>query len=131
PRARPTSEFDVVAEKTESVMKKVRRGNARGAGKAALPLALAPQLATLLAAAPAAGDWDYELKLDGYRLLTRVDGDDVRCFTRNGHDWSDRLPDIVKAVRALRLGRCWLDGEIIVTDERGAPDFQKLQNAFD
>ncbi len=124
--ARATGEFDVVAEKAASVAKK-----ARGGRKSALPLALAPQLATLVASAPQTGDWDYELKLDGYRLLTRVDGHDVRCFTRNGHDWSHRLPGIVKAVRALRLGRCWLDGEIIVTDDAGAPDFQKLQNAFD
>ncbi len=124
--ARPTAQFDVLEERSESVAKKAPR---KGRGKA-LPLALAPQLATLVSSAPA-GDWDYELKLDGYRLVTRVDGKDVRCFTRNGHDWSSRLPSLVKAVRALDLGQCWLDGEIIVTDEQGAPDFQRLQNAFD
>jgi bifunctional non-homologous end joining protein LigD len=123
--ARPTAEFDVLEERSESVAKAPRKGR-----RASLPLALAPQLATLVASAPA-GEWDYELKLDGYRLLTRVDGKDVRCFTRNGHDWSSRLPGLVKAVRALDLGRCWLDGEIVVADERGAPDFQRLQNAFD
>lgn len=124
--ARPTAQFDVLEERSESVAKKAPR-KARGKS---LPLGLAPQLATLVSSAPA-GDWDYELKLDGYRLVTRVDGKDVRCFTRNGHDWSSRLPSLVKAVRALDLGQCWLDGEIIVTDERGAPDFQRLQNAFD
>lgn len=123
--ARPTAEFDVLEERSESVAKPKRKGP-----RQALPLALTPQLATLVDAAPA-GQWDYELKLDGYRLLTRVEGKDVRCFTRNGHDWSSRLPGLVKAVRALQLGRCWLDGEIIVADEHGAPDFQKLQNAFD
>ncbi len=41
--------------------------------KAALPAALAPQLATLASSVPAQGAWHYELKFDGYRLLARVD----------------------------------------------------------
>lgn len=124
--SRPTAEFDVLEARGESARTKTPRKGERSS----LPLALSPQLATLVSAAPA-GEWDYELKLDGYRLLTRIDGEDVRCFTRNGHDWSSRLAALVKAVRALALGQCWLDGEIIVAGEHGAPDFQKLQNAFD
>lgn len=98
---------------------------------AELPLTLTPQLATLVDDIPPGDDWLYEIKFDGYRLLTRVDGDDVRCFTRNGHDWSHRLPALVKAVRALDIGWGWLDGEIVVAGENGTPDFQRLQNAFD
>ena len=75
--------------------------------------------------------WIYEIKFDGYRMLARVDGDDVRLFTRRGNDWSERMPALVEAVRALGLGSGWLDGEIVVTGEHGAPDFNALQNAFD
>ena len=64
-------------------------------------------------------------------MLARVDGDDVRLFTRRGNDWSERMPALVEAVRALGLGSAWLDGEIVVTGEHGAPDFNALQNAFD
>lgn len=100
--------------------------------KAPLPDTLAPQLATLVEAPPqATGEWLYELKYDGYRLLVRIDGKDVRCFTRNGHDWSDKLPELVKALRTLDLRSAWIDGEIVVEGEKGAPDFQALQNAFE
>ena len=102
-----------------------------GAKQAALPASLAPQLATLVAQTPADDGWIYEIKFDGYRLLARIDGDDVRLFTRNGNDWSSRLKGLVDAVRALGIGPGWFDGEIVVAGANGAPDFNLLQNAFD
>ena len=102
-----------------------------GAKKAPLPASLLPQLATLVAEPPAGDGWIYEIKFDGYRLLARIDGEDVRLFTRRGNDWSERMPALVAAVRALGLGSAWLDGEIVVTGGNGAPDFNALQNAFD
>jgi bifunctional non-homologous end joining protein LigD len=106
-------------------------GPPAGAKKAALPKELAPQLATLVAEPPPGDGWIWEIKFDGYRVLARVDGDDVRLFTRRGNDWSERLPALVEAVRGLGLGSAWLDGEIVVTGANGAPDFNALQNAFD
>ncbi|AIR91099.1 DNA ligase D [Pseudomonas cremoricolorata] len=102
----------------------------RKTDNATLPAILKPQLATLVEAAPS-GDWRYEVKFDGYRLLARIDGKDVRLFTRNGHDWSARLPRQIDALRALKLTSGWLDGEVVVADENGVADFQALQNAFD
>jgi len=99
--------------------------------RATLPLTLSPQLATLVDSAPKDDGWLYELKFDGYRLLARVDGADVKLFTRNGHDWTARLTALAKDVRALGLASGWLDGEIVVRGPEGAPDFQLLQNAFD
>lgn len=102
-----------------------------GAGKkATLPGQLQPQLATLVDSPPA-GDWRYEVKFDGYRVLARIEGDDVRLFTRNGHDWSHKMPRQVAALRALGLDSAWLDGEMVVNGENGVADFQALQNAFD
>ncbi|MEN5258436.1 DNA ligase D [Pseudomonas protegens] len=102
----------------------------RKIGRKALPHTLQPQLATLVDSPPS-GDWRYEVKFDGYRILARIDGDDVRLLTRNGHDWSAKMPRQVKALKALGLDSAWLDGEMVVVDDNGVVDFQALQNAFD
>ena len=102
-----------------------------GAVRARLPATLLPQLATLVGEAPHDAGWIWEIKFDGYRLLARVDGDDVRLFTRRGNDWSERMPALVDAVRALGVGSAWIDGEIVVNGAHGVPDFNALQNAFE
>ncbi|RYX94346.1 MAG: DNA ligase D [Comamonadaceae bacterium] len=99
--------------------------------KARLPATFEPQLATLAESAPAEGDWLYELKFDGYRLVSRIDSGKVKCFTRNGHDWTDKMPQLAESLKKLDLESAWLDGEIIVPDANGVPDFQALQNAFE
>ena len=129
--ARPKTEFDVLIAAPDSVLHPKRLAESPRPVRVALPPTLAPQLATLVDVVPSGGDWQYEIKFDGYRLLTRVDGDSVRCFTRNGNDWSAKLPALVDAVRALKLAPCWLDGELVALDANGVPDFQALQNAFD
>lgn len=106
------------------------RKRASSTAKTALPDHLQPQLATLVDSPPS-GDWHYEVKFDGYRILARIDGEDVRLFTRNGHDWSAKMPHQVQALRKLKLKSAWLDGEMVVTGDNGVADFQALQNAFD
>ncbi|MFB4394705.1 MULTISPECIES: DNA ligase D [unclassified Pseudomonas] len=96
----------------------------------ALPDELQPQLATLVDSPPS-GDWRYEVKFDGYRILARIDADDVRLFTRNGHDWSKKMPRQAEALKALGLDSAWLDGEMVVLGDNEVADFQALQNAFD
>lgn len=99
--------------------------------KAVLPETLSPQLATLVDQPPAdLSGWMFELKFDGYRLLARVQGKRVQLFTRNGHDWTDKMPELAQAIQKLPLKSGWLDGEIIVLDN-GVPSFHALQNAFD
>ncbi len=100
--------------------------------QAPLPATFAPQLATLVDEPPSdSDDWIYELKFDGYRLLTRIQGSSIKLFTRNGNDWTSKMPALVKAIQTLKLTSAWLDGEILVMDEHGVPDFQALQNGFD
>ncbi|MEN7529555.1 DNA ligase D [Cupriavidus sp. DL-D2] len=153
--ARPASEFDVVealpdsvlggtASKAKTASKKATKKTTNQAGKATpialpdgakkakLPLALSPQLATLVDKAPAdSANWQYEIKFDGYRILARVDGDDVRLFTRQGHDWTSKLRSLAAEIRDIGLPDGWLDGEIVVVDAHGITDFQALQNAFE
>ena len=96
-----------------------------------LPLSLFPQLATLVEEPPRGEGWIYEVKFDGYRLLARIDGDDVRLFTRNGNNWTPRMKALAEEVARLGIASAWLDGEIVVLNAKGNPDFQALQGAFD
>lgn len=92
---------------------------------------IAPQLATDVTAIPGGTHWYSELKLDGYRVLVHADGSVVRCYSRNGIDWSRRLGRIVASLRSLKLADTWLDGEVVVPDEQGRCDFQQLQRHFE
>ena len=58
-----------------------------------------PCLPTLVHKPPTGDGWLHEIKHDGYRLTVRRDGVDVRLYTRNGHDWSDRFPRRARRVR--------------------------------
>lgn len=149
--ARPADEYDITEALPDSVLSgkgaKKKAGKARRkvqpaeptvtpgslpqARAAPLPAKLAPQLATLVDAVPSKGDWVYEIKYDGYRMMARVEDGRARLYTRDGHDWTARLPQQAKAIEALGLDSAWLDGEVVVLDDRGLPSFQLLQNAFD
>ncbi|GGY71809.1 ATP-dependent DNA ligase [Cellvibrio zantedeschiae] len=98
--------------------------------KIVLPEFLSPELATLVSEPPS-GDWHYEIKFDGYRILARIQKGKVNLFTRNGHDWTHKLPLQAEAIAALGLEDSWLDGEVVVLDDSGLPSFQALQNAFE
>ncbi|MGF6108516.1 DNA ligase D [Pseudomonas frederiksbergensis] len=139
-QARSISEFDVVAELPKSVLsdatvgdkttKKAVKKTVKKAKPTTLPKTFSPQLATLMEKAPA-GDWRYEIKFDGYRILARIDNGEVRLLTRNGHDWTAKLPLQAKALAEMKLDGSWLDGEVVVLNDKGFPDFQALQNAFE
>lgn len=140
-QARPTADYDIVQAQPDSVLSDASVGKVKAASKtrkaakpkkatSALPDQFSPQLATLVDRAPA-GDWLYEIKFDGYRMLARIRDGEVRLFTRNGNDWTERLPRQVKALQALKLKDSWLDGEVVSLNADGLPDFQALQNAFD
>jgi len=86
------------------------------------------QLARLVKAVPEGTGWLYELKYDGYRVLSFVEGGRVRLLTRNGEDWTHKFKEAVLALAALAGGRAMvLDGEMVVADSGGRPDFQALQ----
>ena len=98
---------------------------------APMPRVLSPQLATLTAEIPRSGEWLFEIKLDGYRVMARFEQGKPALMTRRGHDWSAKMPELVKELSALGIESGWLDGEIVVLREDGVPDFNALQNAFD
>jgi bifunctional non-homologous end joining protein LigD len=101
-----------------------------GAHASALPEAISPQLATLVSAVPTMGEWSYEIKFDGYRLMARLRDRLPTLITRGGHDWTDRMGGLRQALAGLPVETAWLDGEVVVLNSGGLPDFNALQNAF-
>ena len=59
-----------------------------------------PMKAKLVEEPPTRGDWIYELKFDGIRLIVVKRHDTVSLFSRNQNELSKRLPEIVEAIRA-------------------------------
>lgn len=104
-----------------------RKGKRRAKADAPLPKFRSPQLATLVDNVPAGNRWMHEIKFDGYRALVCARGAEVRIFTRNGKDWTDKFAPLVESIAALELPSCLIDGEIVATDEHGNPDFSTLQ----
>jgi len=134
PRKRGKAKLEVDAKPVKTPAARTRKKAAHttlsGAKPAPLPDSLKPQLATLVESVPD-GDWRYEIKFDGYRIMARIESGKVQLFTRNGHDWTAKMPQQAEALAALGLESAWLDGEVVVPNEEGTPDFQALQNAFE
>jgi bifunctional non-homologous end joining protein LigD len=70
-----------------------------------------PQLATLVEHPPKRANWIHEIKHDGYRTLLIVDRREAHAYTRNGFDWSDRYPGIIRAGLKLGCRSAIIDGE--------------------
>jgi bifunctional non-homologous end joining protein LigD len=71
--------------------------------------------------------WLFELKLDGYRLLACKSRGEALLLTRNGNDYTEVFPEVAKAVKALPFDSCLIDGEVVVLDKTGKPQFSLLQ----
>jgi len=120
------------AKKAAKSAKKAAPGLPQGVVAAALPEKFSPELATLVDAPPPDPEnWVFEVKFDGYRMLARVENGDVRLITRNDNDWTDKLKPLHDELVRLELPDGWYDGEIVVHDENGKPNFGLLQLAFD
>lgn len=106
----------------------VRAGRRRN--EAELPATFHAQLATLVSSPPAGDDWLHELKLDGYRIGCRIEGNQARLISRNGKDWTDRFPEVERAAAELPVRKAFLDGEVAVLLPDGRTSFQALQNVM-
>lgn len=86
----------------------------------------APELAKLVPEAPAGDGWLHEVKWDGYRIVATIVDGAVRLWSRNGIEWTQKVPELAKAVASLKLDSAQLDGEMIVPTKAGS-DFNALQ----
>jgi bifunctional non-homologous end joining protein LigD len=72
-------------------------------------------------------EWIYEIKWDGYRAIAEINKGNVRLYSRNGNNFENTYPVIADQLKKIRT-EAVLDGEIIVLNEKGLPEFQLLQH---
>ena len=88
-----------------------------------------PMLATLASPKDLGeeADWAYEMKWDGVRVIAQLNHGQIRLTSRRGRDETARYPDLAPDLAGLGVGTAVLDGEIVVLDPGGAPNFGLLQ----
>ncbi|QYR53623.1 DNA ligase D [Lysobacter soyae] len=89
----------------------------------------APMLARLVDRPPVGSGWIHEIKWDGYRIVAILRHGKARLYSRNGLDWSTKMPAVVEAVEALNIDDAILDGEVIA-GKGTREDFNALQAAL-
>jgi len=106
----------------EKAIASIRHGKAKK-----LSTFIKPMLATITKTPFDDKDWIYEIKWDGYRAMAEIEKDEIRFYSRNGIDFSERFPAIYQALKKIKH-EAILDGEIVLLNEKNLPDFQKLQH---
>jgi bifunctional non-homologous end joining protein LigD len=86
-----------------------------------------PMLCLAVSDLPDGSEWEYELKLDGYRAIGLKTSGRVLLLSRNGKDFSQRFQPLTRALEALP-DETVIDGEVVALDESGRPSFSLLQN---
>lgn len=71
--------------------------------------------------------WLFEIKWDGYRAIADLRQKPARLYSRNGISFAEKYFPIYEALKSMNQ-QMVLDGEIVVVNEKGLPDFQKLQD---
>ncbi len=128
--ARPTREDDILVSRPESVRSGAAPRELPGARRSPMPRSIEPELATLVAEAPEGDGWIHEIKFDGYRFLAFLEGGRARLVSRNGLDWTARLPGLAAEIAALPARRLVLDGELVTLTSEGVSDFAALKDAL-
>jgi bifunctional non-homologous end joining protein LigD len=92
-----------------------------------MPHGIQPMLATLVREPFDHPEWLFEVKWDGYRAIAEIQDGKVSLYTRNKISLNKKFSPITEALQKLGF-EAVLDGEIVVVDDQGEPDFQMLQN---
>ncbi|RJQ22618.1 MAG: hypothetical protein C4560_02195 [Nitrospiraceae bacterium] len=92
-----------------------------------MPHNIKPMLATLVKKPFDHPDWIFEMKWDGYRAIAEIRDGDVSLYSRNQISLTQKFPPIADSLRKLGV-EAVLDGELVVVDDQGHPDFQMLQD---
>lgn len=72
--------------------------------------------------------WQYEIKWDGFRVLAHLNAKEVRLMSRNGVDLTEKFPEVAQALQScVTADDAVLDGELVVLDQTGKPNFSLLQ----
>jgi bifunctional non-homologous end joining protein LigD len=97
----------------------------------ALGFPVLPMKATMgsTGAVPDGDDWAFEIKWDGYRTIVHLDGGRLRLQSSAGHEVTDRWPEIAGLAGAINASNAIVDGELVVLDDEGRPNFGHLQQS--
>jgi bifunctional non-homologous end joining protein LigD len=94
--------------------------------KKAIPKSVKPMLCTLTKEVVPDEDYLYEVKWDGYRIISYIEKGKVRMESRSALDYTKKYPPVAKALKELSHDAV-IDGEVVVFNEEGKPDFDALQ----
>ncbi len=98
----------------------------KGKSDEKMPESISPMLCTLTKEVPELEDYIYEIKWDGYRIVSYCSREKVRLASRSNLDYTAKYPLIATAIEAL-AHEVILDGEVVVFNKEGNPDFDALQ----
>src|ERR1700756_265493 len=88
---------------------------------------IAPCLPTKTDKLPPGDGWLHEIKHDGFRVIARKTGAQVRLYSRPGNDLTYRFPLIVETLSRLRSRSCIIDGEAVACDDNGVTLFNRVR----
>ncbi len=86
-----------------------------------------PMLASSVEKIFDSADWIYELKWDGYRIISHIKNGKVELYSRNGISYTKKFNSIAKELEQIPHDAI-LDGEVVILMKDGLPDFESLQN---
>lgn len=92
-----------------------------------MPTNVSPMLATAIEEPFDKDGWIFEMKWDGYRAISEIKDGEVKLYSRNKIDFNKRFEPVVEALEKLKINAV-LDGEIVVVDEEGKPNFGWMQD---
>jgi bifunctional non-homologous end joining protein LigD len=99
----------------------------KGAVKRPMPTAIQPMLASIAEDPFDDPNWVFEIKWDGYRVVSFIANGKVRMVSRNQNDLGPRYPELRELPNLVNAKTAILDGEVVVLDEQGRPSFGLMQ----
>ncbi len=104
-----------------------KRDKDQGSNRSKMPDAIEPMLAHLVREPFDSEDWLFEVKWDGFRALAFINKGKVKLKSRSGQLLNQKFAPVVHDLEKIEESAI-LDGELVVLDKRGKPDFQAMQN---
>jgi bifunctional non-homologous end joining protein LigD len=92
-----------------------------------MPQVIHPMLATAIEDPFDDPQWLYEVKWDGYRAITFLDGRSTRLVSRNQNDLTEAYPELHSLGDFVKAHSAILDGEIVALDQQGRSSFSLMQ----
>jgi len=89
---------------------------------------IAPCLPSKTDKLPSGSQWLHEIKHDGFRVIARKNGAEVRLYSRPGNDLTYRFPLIVETLVRLRSRSGIIDGEAVACDDNGVTLFDRVRH---